>query len=165
MRCAGNEQRFAAFLCQAADIDRMETALAGLYQRHPVLRRYFSCSGNIGVQFEKQTIVPAIDRHDIGKLDAQARECELERIETSLISRIDPESPPLLRVAVAISHDERPVLLIAAHMLIVDGYAIKLFVSDLFKAYLKSDMPGMDPDLRYDEYTHLLRCPEEWTDP
>ncbi|QMU76780.1 amino acid adenylation domain-containing protein [Streptacidiphilus sp. PB12-B1b] len=136
----------------AADTDEalLRAALAAVLEQHDALRLRFRPTGP-GRWQQYGTApgdAPELRTHDL-PADGPDREAALLGLADRLADGFDLADGPLLRAALCRSADDRhPVLLLAAHHLVVDAVSWRLILEDLDAAYraLRSgDRPDLGP--------------------
>jgi amino acid adenylation domain-containing protein len=110
------------------DIEKMQSALRRLIQRHESLRTTF--------HFKRGDYAQRIhERIPFEVMRIQAAEQELPGIAARFIRPFDLSAPPLLRFQAVDIGNSRTVLLYDMHHIISDGYSMGIFVNELVKLY------------------------------
>jgi amino acid adenylation domain-containing protein/non-ribosomal peptide synthase protein (TIGR01720 family) len=127
-------QAITVRLTADADTDALRTALETLPTQHDALRMRFERAGDAWRQYNEPPGGPGVLRRvgvSAAELDAEVAE-HTERLHAEM----DLSAPPLLR-AVLFEPDDggQPLLLLAAHHLVVDGVSWRILLQDLATAY------------------------------
>ncbi|MDF3293283.1 non-ribosomal peptide synthetase [Streptomyces silvisoli] len=124
----------------AADPDEssLRAALAKVLEQHDALRLRFTPVGD-GRWRQECTApggAPHLDVHELPEGSAQDLDGRLAELADRLASGFDLAAGPLLRAALCRpAGDRRPVLLLAAHHLVVDAVSWRVLLEDLDLAY------------------------------
>ena len=121
----------------------LEHALAGLAKRHDALRTSFTLedSGAWSASVGEHAIPPELQIHE-GAIDADG----VGAIEDRLHASIELDAAPLLRAALVDTEDRR-LLILVAHHLIVDAVSWSVLVEDLAALCRRSEEQGETPSL------------------
>ncbi|MFE2298932.1 amino acid adenylation domain-containing protein [Streptomyces sp. NPDC059445] len=124
-------------LSGTVDPERMHRAGQALLDRHPVLRAAFVDRADGGlVQVIPRSVTLPWQHLDLTDLDEPRR---TERFEEFLTADqkayFDADTPPLLRLALAVLDPERPELVLTAHHALYDGWSTPLLMQDLLLLY------------------------------
>lgn len=125
------------------NIDKLESAIIQLIERHDILRTSF-CLLN-GEPMQK--ISEKID------FDLVLSEANAENIKSELRKRVEPydlHQLPLFRIELFHTSDEGHVLFLDFHHIICDGLSISLFLDELFAIYRGNALPELE--IQYKDY-------------
>ncbi|MFB6435657.1 non-ribosomal peptide synthase/polyketide synthase [Streptomyces sp. NPDC056411] len=132
-------QSVAFRLLPGTDEGALRAALAAVLEHHDMLRTHYEPTGDGGWRQHTAAAgaAPALDVHDLSAVRAQDRAVELRRLADALAAGFDLARGPLLKAALCRPGDEqdRPVLLLAAHHLVVDAVSWRILLEDLDAAY------------------------------
>ncbi len=124
------------------DIDRLESALLKLMERHPVLR----CTFALSAEGPRQRIgrVPA---RGLEVIDASPwSEQELHaRLDESYRRPFDLANGPVFRASVFSRHDTDHVLLIVAHHIVFDAWSLGIIIAELAVLYEGGSAASLSP--------------------
>ncbi|HVQ94814.1 MAG TPA: amino acid adenylation domain-containing protein, partial [Mycobacteriales bacterium] len=123
----------------AEDVDpaALGTALAAVLAHHDALRMRFEPIGT-GWQQRNAPIEPAglLAQVDLSDVDETERRAACERVAAEVHTGLDPAKGPLIgTVLFHLGAEQRPVLLIAVHHLVVDGVSWRILLADVDTAY------------------------------
>ncbi|MCX5387050.1 non-ribosomal peptide synthetase [Streptomyces sp. NBC_00083] len=123
----------AAFRVHGAlDAAALRTALAGLAERHAVLRTTFPRTGSGPVQRVHAALAPAFGQVDVSVLNA----AELAALMTEAAEEpFDLEAGPLLRARLFTGAPDGHRLVLTAHHLVADLWSLSLLLDELAGAY------------------------------
>ncbi|MEU9136993.1 amino acid adenylation domain-containing protein [Streptomyces sp. NPDC048404] len=148
------------------DPQRMHRAGQALLDRHPVLRAAFvdRADGDLVQVIPRSVTLPW--RHlDLTALDAPQREETFERFLTEdQKAYFDADTPPLMRLALAVLDPDRPELVLTAHHALYDGWSTPLLMQDLLLLYASDGDASALPATRdYGDFLSWLtrQDPEE----
>jgi non-ribosomal peptide synthetase component F/thioesterase domain-containing protein len=118
------------------DVSVLERAFDEIVARHEVLRATFT---QIGVD-PVQLIAPSIDLKvfvvDLRSMPEAERESEVDRICREEATRgFDIGTGPLIRVSLVQTEERHHLLLLTLHLLIADGWSIRVIMGELQKLY------------------------------
>ncbi|MEW2435914.1 non-ribosomal peptide synthase/polyketide synthase [Streptomyces caniferus] len=124
----------------AAEVDEgaLRAALAAVLEHHDALRMGYETTGDgHWRQYSAPPgAAPALEVHDLAHLEPQDRTAELRRLTADLCAGFDLADGPLLTTALCHrGEQDRPVLLLAAHHLVVDAVSWQIILEDLDTAY------------------------------
>jgi len=127
----------------AAEVDEgaLRAALAAVLEHHDALRTVYETTGDgLWRQYTAAPgAAPALEVHDLSGLEPQDRAAELRRLTAGLCAGFDLAQGPLLKTALCHRGDQdRPVLLLAAHHLVVDAVSWRIVLEDLDTAYRRT---------------------------
>ncbi|MEY2246931.1 amino acid adenylation domain-containing protein [Streptomyces sp. BF23-18] len=148
------------------DPQRMHRAGQALLDRHPVLRAAFvdRADGDL-VQVIPQSVTLPWRHLDLTALDAPRREETFERFLTEdQKAYFDTDTPPLMRLALAVLDPDRPELVLTAHHALYDGWSTPLLMQDLLLLYASDGDASALPATRdYGDFLSWLtrQDPEE----
>jgi hypothetical protein len=123
----------------ALDRPALERALSEIWRRHEVLR--IRIEGSAGALRQVAQPVPAtlLPLIDLGGGPQSEREAEaLRRIRADSEKAFDPAAGPLYRLALYRLADQRHILCIVLHHLVMDAFALRVLVSELSALYRAS---------------------------
>lgn len=139
------------------DVPVLERAFDEIVCRHEILRATFT---QIGVD-PVQLIAPSIDLKvvvsDLRGIPEAERESETDRICREEATRgFDIGTGPLIRVSLVQTGERRHFLLLTLHLLIADGWSIRVIMGELQKLYSAfsegRDSPLPDLTIQYPDY-------------
>src|ERR1700730_14039510 len=139
------------------DVPVLERAFDEIMCRHEILRATFT---QIGVD-PVQLIAPSIDLkvvvRDLRAIPEAERESETDRICREEATRgFDIGTGPLIRVSLIQTDERRHFLLLTLHLLIADGWSIRVIMGELQKLYSAfsegRDSPLPDLTIQYPDY-------------
>ncbi len=138
----GDPSAFTQAVCfhLAADPDEslLRAALAAVLEQHDALRLRFTPLGD-GRWRQRGAApggAPHLETHELPEGSARELDSRLRELADRLASGFDLATGPLLRAAVCRpGGDRRPVLLLAAHHLVVDAVSWRVILEDLDAAY------------------------------
>lgn len=133
--CAYNVQGVVR-LSGPLDRRAMRAAMAGLMDRHRVLRSIFTeIDGRPVQQVRAQASVP-IREEDLSGLSADIREREVARLaEAEAIAPFDLSTGPMMRLRYLALGEDRHVLILTVHHCAADGWSMNLLVDDFAALY------------------------------
>ncbi|MET7869455.1 condensation domain-containing protein [Streptomyces cyaneofuscatus] len=134
------------------NVPSLEAAVQDVMQRHDALRATFHLEGDIPVQRFHPTGAAGLEVV-AGVLDEATA---LERAETLARTPFSLTSAPLVRWILIPTGEERHLLQLVAHHLVVDGWSLELLVEDLSTCYeerMRGVVPGLlDAEVPYQAY-------------
>ncbi|WP_262062074.1 non-ribosomal peptide synthetase [Streptomyces sp. STR69] len=116
---------------------RMHRAGQALLDRHPVLRAAFvdRAAGDL-VQVIPESVTLPWRHLDLSALDEPRRTETFEEFLTEdRKAYFDADTPPLMRLALAVLDPDRPELVLTAHHALYDGWSTPLLMQDLLLLY------------------------------
>ena len=124
----------------AAEVDEgaLRAALAAVLEHHDALRMGYEATGDGHWRQYSATpgAAPALEVHDLSRRAPQERAAELRALTRDLCAGFDLAGGPLLKTALChLGDQDRPVLLLAAHHLVVDAVSWRIILEDLDTAY------------------------------
>ncbi|WP_244212070.1 non-ribosomal peptide synthetase, partial [Streptomyces angustmyceticus] len=137
----------------AAEVDEgaLRAALAAVLEHHDALRTVYETTGD-GHRRQYTAApgaAPDLAVHDLSGLEPQDRAEELRRLTDALCAGFDLAQGPLLKAALCHrGEQDRPVLLLAAHHLVVDAVSWRIVLEDLDTAYRRTragERAGLGP--------------------
>jgi amino acid adenylation domain-containing protein/non-ribosomal peptide synthase protein (TIGR01720 family) len=131
-------------LAEDVDESTLRTALNVVAEHHDALRMRFEHVDGQWLQ-HNAPVTPAdpLRRHDIAQVPPDHRRQAIATVVTEVHSSFDLGRPPLLTaVLFDLGSEQRPVLLLAVHHLVVDGVSWRILLEDLAKAYRQSTRGG-----------------------
>jgi non-ribosomal peptide synthetase component F/thioesterase domain-containing protein len=118
------------------DIPVLERAFDEIVCRHEILRATFTQIAVDPVQLIAPSVDLKVDIHDLRSVPESERESEIDRICTEEATRgFDIGTGPLIRVGIVRSEEQRHFLLLTLHLLISDGWSIRVIMGELQKLY------------------------------
>ncbi|WP_020379997.1 condensation domain-containing protein [Nocardiopsis baichengensis] len=150
------------------DEDAVRTALAGLVERHEVLRTSFAVSGEEPLQVVSPVVeVPweTVDLSGAGGLGDGPDPAESDRVRElmpELLRRpFDLARPPLFRVSLLRFSDRDRLLFFSMHHIMHDGWSLKVMereLSELYRAALEGRPHRLGPlPLQYGDFAEWQR--------
>ncbi len=128
----------------ASDVDAgaLDAALAGVLAHHDALRMRYSRVddgwGQVNAGIDSGRV---LQRMDLSTVDSPA--ARIAELNSALHAGFDLSQGPLLRAVLCdLGTGQRPVLLLAAHHLVVDGVSWRILVEDLDTAYRQAASGG-----------------------
>jgi amino acid adenylation domain-containing protein len=145
------------------DTNTLEKAVNHLFDRHQVLRAYFSKNAPVSQSFvEPQQVSIKIAEKNLD-LDWNANKLP-DEVLTNIHAPFDLSEPPLFRVNLYQFSDKKSLLIFVFHHIIIDLYSKTIFgreLSLLYNAFVKGQpVPELDPALDFAD--HLTRY-ENWS--
>jgi non-ribosomal peptide synthetase component F/thioesterase domain-containing protein len=139
------------------DVSVLERAFNEILSRHEVLRASFTQMGVDPVQLIAPSTHLEVVANDLRSKPAAQREAKLERIcREEATQRFDIGAGPLIRVRVVQLEEQHWYLLLTLHLLVADGWSIRLIMEELEKLYSAfsegRDSPLPLPVLQYPDY-------------
>ncbi|MFP3987340.1 amino acid adenylation domain-containing protein [Streptomyces sp. E11-3] len=119
------------------DAERFRDACDALLRRHPMLRAGFlqRTSGEPVQVIPERTRMPW-HAHDLTGLDPRERATRLAALlDADRRRRFDPARPPLMRCTLVTLADDRKMLVLSMHHLLVDGWTTSLLLRDLLALF------------------------------
>jgi non-ribosomal peptide synthase protein (TIGR01720 family) len=117
------------------DEERLEKAILKLWRSHPMLRATFPISDNV----RSQKILPAdIPGNNLFLVESDTEQRTEEQIRYWQ-ARFDVEKGPLFR-CLLFRDDEKDVIFLLAHHLIIDGVSWRILLEQLSRLYLASNL-------------------------
>ncbi|MFD9739332.1 amino acid adenylation domain-containing protein [Umezawaea sp. NPDC059074] len=125
-------QALTAELVDDIDVEALRRALTALLEHHDALRMQFERTPS-GWRQHNAPVEPAevLTVHPSSTSDPE----QIEAIAASVHAGIDLTTGPLLNAALLHRVDQRPLLLLAVHHLVVDGVSWRVLLEDLTSAY------------------------------
>ncbi|HYG64948.1 MAG TPA: amino acid adenylation domain-containing protein, partial [Thermoanaerobaculia bacterium] len=133
------------------DVPALAAALAGIVERHEVLRTTFAAAeGGAAVQVIGLPFAPSLPLTDLGGLSQGSREAEARRLATLEAGRpFDLRSGPVLRTSLLRLANREHVLLVNAHHIATDAWSMEILwreVSVLYEGF-RQGRPAVLPAL------------------
>ncbi|MBE2202016.1 MAG: amino acid adenylation domain-containing protein [Anaerolinea sp.] len=118
------------------NIPALENSLAGVIDRHEILRTTITTAGDQPVQI----IAPAVPSHlplvDLSQLPGPQREAEVRRLAAEDATRpFNLAQSPLLRATLLRLAPQEHVLLLTMHHIVSDGWSYGIFVEEMATFY------------------------------
>ncbi|MFE0176202.1 amino acid adenylation domain-containing protein [Streptomyces sp. NPDC059002] len=133
------------------DPERMRRAGQALLDRHPALRAAFvnRADGDV-VQVVPETVPLPWQHHDLTAAadDAERVEAFERFLEEDRTAHFEADTPPLLRLALAVLEPGRAELVLTAHHTLYDGWSTPLLMRDLLLLYASDGDPSDLPTAR-----------------
>ncbi|MFJ1866041.1 amino acid adenylation domain-containing protein [Streptomyces sp. NPDC088097] len=118
----------------------VQTALAGIVERHAGLRSRFALEDGRAVQYTEDCPPVTVERRTVPP-------GELDRVLRETVSRpLDLTRPPLLRATLLHLGPDEAVLAVALHHALVDGWCFRLLDLE-FSARYRAALAGIPPEL------------------
>gem|GEM_PF-343006 len=136
------------------DVAQLHRALTTLIQRHPVLRTVYRLQNDFPEQRVLETLEPRFTHIDLAaESDASAEERLAATVDAALLTHVDLESGPLVRVMLVSLPGDRHLLAVATHHIAVDGWSISILWADWARLYAVPSAFDAEPPLpRYLDY-------------
>ncbi|WP_103070892.1 non-ribosomal peptide synthetase [Aquimarina sediminis] len=135
---------FAFEINGSVDVNRLQTALTRLIERHESLRTYFVVDKNYKPVQKVLEEFEFVLKHDI------CEEKDLESIIQNFSNPFDLQKAPLIRANLVELSSTHFILLIDIHHIISDGISFQVFLSDLGAFYSQQELPELS--LQYRDY-------------
>ncbi|MCS0639363.1 amino acid adenylation domain-containing protein, partial [Streptomyces sp. LP05-1] len=131
------QMQYVVHLDGAVDPGRLRAAGQALLDRHPNLRTAFvTDSAGDRVQLVVDGVALPFRHHDLTRLAPEARAAALGGLlAEDRARRFDPETPPLLRLTLAVTAERRAELVLAVHHVLLDGWSLPLLLRELLRLY------------------------------
>ncbi|MEY2244025.1 amino acid adenylation domain-containing protein, partial [Streptomyces sp. BF23-18] len=147
------------------DPERMRRAGQALLDRHPALRPAFvdRTDGDL-VQVVPESVTLPWQHLDLTAADEPERTEEFERfLDRDRTTYFDADTPPLIRLALAVLEPGRAELVLTAHHVLFDGWSTPLLMRDLLLFYAADGDPAaLAPTSDYGDFlTWLTRHDHE----
>ncbi|WP_168702039.1 non-ribosomal peptide synthase/polyketide synthase, partial [Gordonia paraffinivorans] len=140
------------------DADRMRLAGQALVDRHDSLRTAFVYDAD-GVPAQLVVADAPLRFTEVDLSDRAPEEIEAEAaalIEADRTDRFDIASPPLVRMLLIRTGEQRHRLAITNHHLLADGWSLPLILSDLLQLYATSGGRALTPGRSYRSFLEWL---------
>ncbi|WP_087101377.1 amino acid adenylation domain-containing protein [Nocardiopsis sp. JB363] len=137
------------------DATALRAAAGAMLRRHPALRAGFMHEGvERPVQFIPREVPVAWHETDLSDLPATEARRRLDRIRVGQRERrFDLSRPPLIRHVLVHLPDERDVLVLTFHHIVMDGWSGELYNAELMDLYLRGGDDSALPEPRpYRDY-------------
>jgi acyl carrier protein len=139
----------------ALDVAALERAFRSLVERHEILRTAFPF-----VQGDYRQVIHDADCFHLRRIDAREQpdqEALLEQIyHEERTTPFDLDRAPLLRVTLIQTADDRAVLVMTSHHVILDGWSEGILYRELalaYEAYRRGETPLLPPlQIQYKDY-------------
>ncbi|MCT9008786.1 non-ribosomal peptide synthetase [Streptomyces rhizosphaerihabitans] len=132
------------------DPERMRRAGQALLDRYPALRAAFvdRADGDL-VQVIPEAVTLPWQHLDLTGADESERTETFERfLEQDRTAYFDADTPPLMRLALAVLDPDRPELVLTAHHALYDGWSTPVLMRDLLLLYASDGDPSGLPATR-----------------
>ncbi|MEV7184623.1 non-ribosomal peptide synthase/polyketide synthase [Kitasatospora sp. NPDC093102] len=136
-------------LAPGTDESTLRAALAAVLDHHDALRMRYEplAAGRWRQHGTEPGQAPELHLHERAAIEGEEREAVLRELAGHLAEGYDLAAGPLLRAALCrFADDPRPVLLLAAHHLVVDAVSWRILLEDLERAH-RALSAGERPDL------------------
>ena len=135
----------------------LQRAFNEVVRRHEILRATFAEENNGLVQLISPALEIKIVHQDLRALPAPQRDAEMEAISTLEAKRgFDLAHGPLLRVGLLQMEDQRHVLTLTLHHIVIDGWSVSLLMEELqaiYTAYAAGqESPLPEPAIQFGDY-------------
>ncbi|WP_051637413.1 non-ribosomal peptide synthase/polyketide synthase [Rhodococcus sp. UNC363MFTsu5.1] len=149
-------------LAGVVDPARLRGAANALVAHHPNLRTAFVYDDNgIAAQLVLDQVEVPFREVDLTEVAADAREAELQRLlDEERLTRFAMDRPPLLRMLLIRMSDDRCVLALTNHHIVLDGWSMPLLVRELLVRYAAGGAGPALPDAR--RYRDYLEWRAHW---
>jgi amino acid adenylation domain-containing protein len=144
------------------DVPVLERSLQEIMRRHEALRTTFSTVEGKPVQVISPAHVTKLHVVDLGGLSEHARSAELQRLTEEEARRpFELTQGPLLRTTLFQLGEQRSVLMVTAHHIVLDGWSIGVFqreLAELYKAFSQGKPSPLDElPIQYADYSSWQR--------
>ncbi|MFF0487027.1 amino acid adenylation domain-containing protein [Streptomyces sp. NPDC004435] len=138
--------------------ERLRAACAGVLARHPVLRTGFRVRANgQPVQLVRRTVTAPWKELDLADRAGAARQAELLAFfEEDRLRRFDMAAPPLMRFTLIRLAEQRHVLALTYHHILLDGWSLPLVIRDLCALYADPSGAALAPATPFPDYLRWL---------
>jgi non-ribosomal peptide synthetase component F/thioesterase domain-containing protein len=135
----------------------LERSFNEVVRRHEILRATFTEDKNELVQLIAPSLEIKITLEDLRSLPTTQREAQMDDICTMEAKKgFDLATGPLLRVGLLRMEDDRHVLTLTLHHIVIDGWSVSLLMEELqaiYSAYEKGEeSPLPDPAIQFGDY-------------
>ncbi len=141
------------------DPERMRRAGQALLDRHPALRAAFvdRADGDL-VQVSPESVALPWQYLDLSAAEEPERAEEFERfLDRDRTTYFDADTPPLIRLALALLEPDRAELVLTAHHVLFDGWSTPLLMRDLLLLYAADGDPAaLAPTRDYGDFLTWL---------
>ena len=118
------------------DVTALTSAIAGLVERHQVLRTVYVCPDGVPAQIIQQPRPADLQRIDLSDLPGEEREAALgSRLEAEARRRFDLASDLAIRAALFRLSAHEHVLLLTVHHIACDGWSLGILARELGRLY------------------------------
>jgi amino acid adenylation domain-containing protein/non-ribosomal peptide synthase protein (TIGR01720 family) len=129
-------QTFTFELAEGIDKAALRTALAAVIEHHDALRMRFEYLERRWLQHNAPVEpVDLLQCHDLSTVHADEQRAVMEKVTAEVHASLDLGRGPLLKAVLFDVGIERPVLVLVAHHLVVDGVSWRILLEDLDTAY------------------------------
>jgi amino acid adenylation domain-containing protein len=122
------------------NIGQMDLAFRKLVKRHESFRTSFPMIGNKPVQRIHLEVPFVVEYYDI----TVEWGAEVEMIAKNFIRPFDLSRPPLLRVGIVKTDENKHVLMVDMHHIISDGLSMEIFIREFVRFYNGLELPPLD---------------------
>jgi len=147
------------------DVDALRSAIQHVIERHEALRTTFDSDGTRQRIWDRMTLTaPLLDFCEFQPEQAQGRLAET--VERDAHESFDLENGPLLRAQIVKLGDQRHVLLLTVHHLVVDGWSLGVLLDEVGRIYSARRMgrvPDLPPPLPSRIFTQQMPTQEDAT--
>ncbi|HKG15723.1 MAG TPA: amino acid adenylation domain-containing protein [Pyrinomonadaceae bacterium] len=137
----------AVRLTGCLNVEALESTLTEVVRRHEVLRTHFAV-GEDGepVQVVSEPSAVMLDLVDLGALDEQEREAEVQRLAREEAELpFDLSTGPLLRARLLRLSEEEHVVLLTMHHIVSDGWSVGVLIKEVAALYEAYGVGGESP--------------------
>ncbi len=118
------------------DATLLERCIGEMIRRHEILRTTLAFAGDRLMQVVAPDMAPAVISEDLRALSAAKTRSAVQRIvQAEMVHSFDLARGPLFRVRLVRLTEEEDLLLLTTHRIIVDGWSLGLFLSELAALY------------------------------
>jgi amino acid adenylation domain-containing protein len=151
-------------LAGVLDIQVLEQSLNEIIRRHEDLRTTFPMIDGNPVQVIAAEQTAKLSMVDLSKRPEAEQQAEVQRLANDEARRpFDLSQGPLLRVALVKVGEKQNILLVAAHHIVLDGWSIGIFTSELAELYkaFSAGKPSPLPELPI-QYADFAIWQHQW---
>lgn len=157
---AAYQEQFPLLLTGELDADALERAFRAVVARHGALRTGFGWEGvPQPLQFVLRQTQPVFDRVDWSDAGEEWHARFDALMESDRRRGHNLKQPPLIRITLARIDQQRHLMLLSVHHLVIDGWSLPLVVGELYALYqaeLTGHPAGLPPAPRYRDYVQWL---------
>ena len=139
-------------------IERLESCLNQIIQRHASLRTTFATQNESPVQKVHPQLTLSLINHDLRNLSTENQTITVEKLTTAELSRpFDLTQLPLLRATLLQLSESETIFILIIHHIVADGWSLGIFFKELTKLY--QDPAALLPALsiQYTDFTQWQR--------
>ena len=138
--------------------DAVYAAIQTLIERHETLRTAFSDDGKLQVILPKAYIeIPITDLSHFGENELEKAKAEWLLRESNYFFNLT--KAPILRAHILKINDQKHLLVLLTHHIILDGWSMNILLgelADLYSSFLKNEPPNLEPVVQFHEYAQWL---------